>query len=180
MIAWSVAVFVIAQSVAVLVILIAQSVAVFVILIAQSVAGFVILIACLLQAGTVAPSTNIINIQTTSLAIVGVPSCPKPCVECLYMFAFQQYWSVLALGSVSEILVSPGFGYCVRNTGQSWVWAFFLYCVKYWSVLAVDFHLVLCQKYWSVFLHCVRNTGKSSYIVSEILVSLLALCQKYW
>ena len=171
MIAWSVAVFVIAQSVAVFVILIAQSVAVFVILIAQSVAGFVILIACLLQAGTVAPSTNIINIQTTSLAIVGVPSCPKPCVECLYMFAFQQYWSVLALGSVSEILVSPGFGYCVRNTGQSWLWVL---CQKYWSVLGMGFLLVLCQILVS------SGCGLSSCIVSEILVSLLALCQKYW
>ncbi|KAK7087416.1 hypothetical protein V1264_021473 [Littorina saxatilis] len=42
--------------------------------------------------GTVTSSTNSISLQTNALANTVTPTCPRPCVECLYMFAYQKYW----------------------------------------------------------------------------------------
>ncbi|XP_076434694.1 uncharacterized protein LOC143274691 [Babylonia areolata] len=45
------------------------------------------------QVGTVTPYQYSVSEALRTTVNSTVPSsCPKPCVECLYMFAFQQYW----------------------------------------------------------------------------------------
>ncbi|KAL8604641.1 hypothetical protein ACOMHN_013421 [Nucella lapillus] len=44
--------------------------------------------------GTVTPASHSMTTLTTNLPRPVASSCPKPCSQCLYMFAVQQYWYI--------------------------------------------------------------------------------------